>query len=127
MKIKDIFKNLFMKTETKKTSKMVINNKSFVGNSITITDEGVFVDGEKVEGSNVPKIEVHIYGDVKKAETVSGNIIVNGSCGYVQTTSGDVETTGDVSGSIKTVSGDVKCGIVVGNISTVSGDVKNKK
>ena len=54
------------------------------------------------------------------------NIKIVGDVGNVKTTSGDVEISGNVTGSIQTMSGDVKCKTVGGSVTTMSGDIKHK-
>jgi lipopolysaccharide export system protein LptA len=50
-------------------------------------------------------------------------ITVDGTCGSIQTQSGDVTVTGDVNGSVSTMSGGVSCGKVGGSVSTMSGRI----
>ena len=125
MNINNFFKSLFMKSTSKNSNKISVNGQKFQGNSITITKDGVFIDGELQSSTLDPNIEIHIYGDVDKLESGSGNVTVKGYVNYVSTGSGDVNC-GDVTGSIKTGSGDVDCGKVTGNINTGSGDVNHR-
>lgn len=112
---------------------------------ITIINGEVFVSGKKIEiDGNAKEITINIQGiiaelnvdycnyiniegDVSNIKSTSGDVFLSDALGDIQTTSGDVEVKGGVSGSIKTVSGDVDCVNCGGSISTVSGDIKYKK
>lgn len=119
-----------------------INGKQYTGNSITIRNGQVIIDGQSVnfddkvinisvEGS-IDSVNVDycsslsVKGDVKTLTTSSGDVVV-GNVTMIKTSSGDVEVSGNVSGDISTVSGDVECGHVAGKVSTISGDITNKK
>lgn len=121
---------------------IIINGKSYLGNSITINKNKVIIDGVDVTPdskqiyinieNDIDKLDVdccekiNVAGSVKSLRTTSGNVECGDVTGDIQTTSGDVEC-GDVGGSIQTTSGDVKCEIVHGSVKTVSGNIKNKK
>lgn len=111
-----------------------VNNKCFhippelQGHDISVTQEGIFVDGKpfnefdkdklitlnvSVNGpvgsiSNARKVEVN--GTVNSVHSISGDVRVSKSVlGNIQTVSGSVIVNGMVAGSTKTVSGDIKC------------------
>ena len=104
-----------------------INNKVYKGQSITIINNKIIVDGNDVTPDS-KDINIIVEGNIEsiKADTCN-TITVNGSTNSISTKSGDVEVSGNVSGSISTMSGDVNCETVEGNISTMSGDIKYKK
>lgn len=99
-----------------------INGNSFTGNSITITNGQVIVDGVSFTIDQSPVLNISVEGDIDKLETTSGDVTVAGKVGSISTVSGDV-TCGDVSGSVETVSGDVDANDIYGKVSTVSGDI----
>ena len=126
---------------------ITINGKTFFGNSVIITDNRIIIDGkEDLDVKSIPEKEINIHidgdinevkadycskitvnGNVKKVQTTSGDIEVKGDVtGGVQTTSGDVDIDGNVDGDIHSVSGDVDCGDVSGEISTMSGDIRRR-
>ena len=122
---------------------MNINNNSYVGRSITITNGKVIIDGKDVtpDGKDINisiigniddiKIDycqkIEVKGDVGYLATMSGDIEISGNIkGSISATSGDIEC-GDVSGNVNSTSGDIKCGTVGGSVSTMSGDIRNKK
>ena len=121
-----------------------INGKTYYGNSISITNGKVYIDGKVSSDENDKVITISVDGDldsivadhcnkieirgnVRIIKNSSGDISISDKVlGDVSTQSGDIEC-GDVQGNVETQSGDVKCGIVNGSVSTVTGDIKNKK
>jgi len=83
-----------------------INGNSFTGNSITIANGQVIVDGVSFTIDQSPVLNVSVEGDIDKLETTSGDINIEGDVGIVRTVSGHV-TCGDVTGRVETVSGDI--------------------
>lgn len=111
-----------MKINLTGKSSVTIDGKSFVGRSITINGDKVFVDGVQQEGSLIGDVNVTIAGNVETIELSSGKVEVQGSAGSVHTQSGDV-VCGNIAGSASTMSGDIHCGNISGNASTMSGDI----
>lgn len=106
---------------------IVINGKSFSGNSISIYGNKVIIDGKDCTPDS-KEINITVNGNLSKLKAdVCNTIQINGDCGNVQTQSGDVEIEGAVSGSVSTMSGDVDCGDIGGNVSTMSGDIKQRR
>ena len=96
------------------------------GNSIVKKDGEWYVDGKKVDTSDVGVTEadivnIEITGDVTNLHTTSGDVTVNGSCISVRTGSGDVRCEGAV--NVSTGTGDVTCSRISGNVSTGTGNV----
>lgn len=103
-----------------------INNNSYVGNSVVITNGKIIIDGKDVT-PNSKEINISIEGDINELKVDACNkVSVTGNVKNVSTKSGDIEVTGNVEGSIQTMSGDVECGNVGGSISTMSGDVTHR-
>jgi hypothetical protein len=71
--------------------------------------------------------DVHVSGNARHVNTMSGNIIVHyGVSGSVKTTSGGVDVSGSIGGSVVTTSGDVNVsGGIGGSVKTLSGDISN--
>lgn len=114
-----------MNFNMKTGGRIVIDGREFTGNSISIVNGKVTVDGVAQEGQLVGDVKIDVHGDVVSMNAGSGNVTISGSCGSVQTMSGDVEC-GDVSGNIKTMSGDVTCGAIGGSVGTMSGDIRHR-
>ncbi|MGE4497557.1 MAG: hypothetical protein AB7E48_06725 [Deferribacterales bacterium] len=100
---------------------IVINGKSYRGNSISISGDGeVIIDGIK-QDSVIGKISVTLNGDADSIELESGEVVAN-NVGNISTQSGDVKC-GNVSGSVQTMSGDVRADKIMGSAHTMSGDI----
>lgn len=106
---------------------IVIGNKVYSGNNITISNNRIIIDGKEVNTGDDKTINIEVTGDVQRLEVDSCNkVTVHGNTGLVKTVSGDVEC-GNVEGGVQTISGNVDCGDIGGSVSTVSGNVKHKK
>jgi hypothetical protein len=104
-----------------------INNNSYAGNSIVISNGKVIIDGKEVTPDS-KEINITVDGNIGELKVDACNTVsVKGNIGYVKTQSGDVDITGDViNGSVSTMSGDIVCGNVGGSISTMSGDITHR-
>ena len=103
---------------------VVIDGVCYSGNTISINNGRVVIDGAQQDQNLVGPISVEVNGDIERLNTSSGNIKAK-RVGSINTTSGDIECT-DVTGNIKTVSGDIECASVFGGISTISGDIRHR-
>lgn len=94
---------------------------------MSISGGRVIVDGKDVT-PDAKEITISIEGNVDKLEVdACSKISVTGDVGHVKTLSGDVDVSGNVSGSVQTMSGDVDCGgSISGSVSTMSGDIKHR-
>ncbi|EPG5563975.1 hypothetical protein N0P67_003814, partial [Acinetobacter baumannii] len=70
----------FLKLFNRKPSEIKINGKSYHGSNVVIQDDGIFIDGGCVQGLS-PKIEVVINGDCDSVDTTSGNVRIEGNVG----------------------------------------------
>lgn len=82
-------------------SRITHNGKTYVGNSISIVNNVVYVDGKKVEGDDSKEINITVEGNI---ESLSVEAMVN-----------TMEVKGDVT-NLKTVSGYINCRNVKGDI-----------
>jgi hypothetical protein len=104
-----------------------IDNNSYSGKNIVITNGKVFIDGMDVTPDS-KNIEIKIEGNIDELKVDSCNSIsVLGSVKNINTLSGDVDVVGHVDGNLKTMSGNIKCNDVKGSISTMSGNIKHTK
>jgi hypothetical protein len=115
-------KNFFAKLAGGRRSGSTINGVAYVGNSVSIVDGKVIVDGREQEGTLEQVVNIQVQGNVEELSTVSGDVRVAGDVGSLRTTSGDVHCA-SVKGSVETVSGDVRAKTVLGSVKTVSGDI----
>jgi hypothetical protein len=108
-------------------STVIINGKTYVGNSISVTNGKVIVDGKNVTPES-KEINIKVEGNIQELKVdACDKIEVAGNVSNIHTQSGDVEVTGDVTGNIQTMSGDVDCANVGGSISSMSGDIKHRR
>ena len=99
-----------------------INGVSYQGNSISVTNGKVLIDGVDA-GIEGKEISIVVDGDLGSLSVDSCNYVkVSGNCDQVKTMSGDIEVGGDVMGDCKTMSGDIACGHIFGGAETKSGD-----
>lgn len=105
-------------------SQVIINGKNYIGTQVYITNGKVIIDGKNYTPDS-KEINIQVDGNIEelKVDTCQ-KCIVNGNAGYVQTGSGDLEISGDITGNLQTGSGDIECGNVGGSVQTGSGDVK---
>jgi len=110
-------------------NRIVINGVSITGGrSISVVGNKIIIDGRDVDLPEVKQINIVVEGSVERLDVdVCQKISVAGNAGSVTTQSGDVDISGNVTGSIQTMSGDVSCDNVEGSISTMSGNVKHRK
>ena len=108
-------------------STISINGNTYSGNSIVVTNGKVIINGKDVTPDS-KEINIKGDGDIDELKVDACNKVeITGDVSNVKTQSGDVEISGNVTGSIQTMSGDVDCGTVGGSISTMSGDVKHRR
>ena len=114
-----------MKIVKKSTDGSVsINGKTYPGRSISITPDGLFVDGELQEDVFNGPINVVVHGDVDILENTAGSVEAQ-NVGTIKTVSASVRCS-KVSGAVTTVSGDVHCSGDIRSVSTLNGDIINK-
>lgn len=106
---------------------ILLNGLKFLGRTLKIErhagDTRIYIDGNRIEMSVGPKIDIVVHGDLESLDVGSATVDIKGSAGTVSTGSGDV-TCGAVTGDVSTGSGEVECGNVQGGITTSSGDVQ---
>tara|TARA_R110000796_G_scaffold105733_2_gene216033 strand:+ start:3056 stop:3433 length:378 start_codon:yes stop_codon:yes gene_type:complete len=104
---------------------IIINDKTYTGNNISINGDNVIIDGVQREFKG-KTIKIDIIGDVNTLNSGSGDVIVHGNANKVKSGSGDVEIFGDVFENATTGSGDIQCINIHGGVKTGSGDVSAK-
>ena len=119
-------------------SQIVNNGRSYVGNNVIINNGKIIIGGKDYTPDG-KEINIQVDGSIEQLHVdVCLKCVVNGDAGHVETGSGDVEITGnitgnlqtgtgDVGGSIQTGSGGVKCNNVGGNVKTSTGSIKYRK
>jgi hypothetical protein len=113
----------FIKKIKKFMAQITINDRTVIGGSISITNGRVIIDGVDCT-PDMKNINISIVGDVKEVKVgVCNSLKIEGNVNYIQTTSGDVDISGDVNGPVSSTTGDIDCGNVAGNASSTSGDI----
>lgn len=106
-----------------------INGKTYVGNTISVQNGVVMVDGKRASdapGGTSFIFNVTITGAVEHMELTNGEVTVHGDVGRVKTVNGDVNVEQSVTGNVASVNGDIKIGGELnGDASTVHGDIKS--
>lgn len=114
-------------------SKMTINGKTRVngryvnltGQNITITDNGIYVNGKPIEQfdeNQVPVLRIEITGNVESLTTENGEVTVNGRVGTVVSKNGNVNCQ-TVEGNVESKNGNVMCGKIMGDCDTKNGNI----
>lgn len=102
---------------------IIINGKRLLGRNLRIEHGNVYVDDNRIELEEGPKIDIVVHGNLDTMEVgAAQSIEVLGTVGKLKTGSGDVKC-GNVHGDVTTASGDVECDDVQGGVTTASGDV----
>lgn len=103
---------------------IIVNNKSYIGKSITIKNGKVIVDGVDVTPDG-KEISIVVNAEIDTLDVDNCNtIVVNGNIGKVRSGSGDITCRAITNGSVQTGSGDIESETIIGDIQTGSGDVK---
>jgi len=112
-----------------------INGRRYYGNSVSVTNGGIYIDGvlqdqedEGEQNVRYTPVSVHVHGDapVESIRSQSASVTVEGNAGEVITQSGRVTIKGNCSGRCKTMSGRIDIGgdyTAVDEPSTMSGRV----
>lgn len=101
-----------------------INGEVYKGNSITISNNKIIIDGKNCTPDS-KNINITVHGNIDNLSVdVCDHIKIDGNCNTIKSQSGDVEIGGDVVENVSNMSGDVICnGDIYGNVSTMSGDI----
>jgi hypothetical protein len=107
---------------------IIVNNKSYIGKSIIISNGKIIIDGKDIT-PNENEISIEVNGNIEFIDVDNCNKInVTGNCTSIKTQSGDIEVKSSILGNVQTMSGDVYCEQTIhGNVSTMSGDIKTRK
>lgn len=107
-------------------SQIIINGKVYNGQSVSINNNKIVIDGNILVNEESKTINIYIEGNVDNLQVdACEKVMVNGFVNSLSTMSGDVEC-GNVNQSVKTQSGDIVCENVEGDVTSQSGDIKAK-
>ena len=100
-----------------------IKNSSIEGNSISIINNKIFVDGKEIE-TEEKVINIIVEGNLDKLEVDCCNSIkVNGVTKDVEVSNGNISINGDVKGNINNINGNIIAKAINGNCKTTNGDI----
>ncbi|WXZ70521.1 hypothetical protein HUW78_07550 [Fusobacterium animalis] len=101
-----------------------MKNSSIEGNSISVINNKIFVDGKEIEIEEEREINIIVEGNLDKLEVDCCNSIkINGVTKDVEVTNGNMTISGDVKGNINNVNGNIIAKIINGNCKTTNGDI----
>lgn len=114
-------------------SKMTIHGKTTIngryinltGQSVSITDNGIYVNGKPIEQfdeSKMPVLRIEITGNVESLTTENGEVTVNGRVGTVVSKNGNVNCQ-TVEGNVESKNGNVMCAKIMGDCDTKNGNI----
>ena len=100
-----------------------IKNSSIKGNSISIINNKIFVDGKEIE-TEEKVINIIVEGNLDKLEVDCCNSIkVNGVTKDVEVSNGNITINGDVKGNVNNINGNIIAKAINGNCKTINGDI----
>jgi len=121
---KSTFKPKVKLVDISEDSTITINGETWIGNSVTIKNGKVSINGNDVTPDS-KSISITINGNINDLSVDRcESIMVDGDVGGLRTTSGNINVTGNVTDSIKLTSGNIKCNDVGGSIKTTSGEIE---
>lgn len=114
-------------TQISSCGSITINGKTYsnIKGTMTITDEGIFVDGKPIEEYKEPfQVELIIKGNVQSVEAENSPVKIEGEVGSVLSKNGNVSIKGNVLGNAETKNGNIVVGgDVHGNATTKNGSI----
>lgn len=114
-------------------SKMTFNRKTKIngryinltGQSVSITDNGIYVNGKPIEEfdeSQVPVLKIEITGNIESLTTENGEVTVNGRVGSVVSKNGNIECQ-TVEGNAESKNGNIFVTTCHGDCDTKNGNI----
>ena len=100
-----------------------IKSSSIEGNSVSIINNKIFVDGKEIE-TEEKVINIIVEGNLDKLEVDCCNSIkVNGVTKDIEVSNGNIAISGDVKGNVNNVNGNIIAKVINGNCKTTNGDI----
>lgn len=106
---------------------ITVNNKSYVGQQISISGNNVTIDGKRVIlDENDKIINITVDASIESLNVDNCDTInVRGNVGTLETKNGNV-SCGDVSRNVESKNGNIRCGSVGGNVTTKNGNIQRQ-
>ena len=100
-----------------------IKNSSIEGNSVSIINNKIFVDGKEIE-TEEKVINIIVEGNLDKLEVDCCNSIkVNGVTKDIEVSNRNISINGDVKGNVNNINGNIIAKAINGNCKTINGDI----
>lgn len=100
-----------------------IKNSSIEGNSVSIINNKIFVDGKEIE-TEEKVINIIVEGNLDKLEVDCCNSIkVNGVTKDIEVSNGNIAISGDVKGNVNNINGNIIAKVINGNCKTTNEDI----
>ncbi|WP_339062418.1 hypothetical protein [Fusobacterium polymorphum] len=100
-----------------------IKNSSIEGNSVSIINNKIFVDGKEIE-TEEKVINIIVEGNLDKLEIDCCNSIkINGVTKDIEVSNGNIAISGDVKGNVNNINGNIIAKVINGNYKTTNGDI----
>lgn len=106
----------------KSESTVTINGKTYKGTNVSVVNDEVIIDGNKVESGT--RINITIIGDAESVSLQTGDISIKGNVTTLKCQTGDINIEGNVLGNVSLQTGDISCKQISGNASTHCGDMR---
>lgn len=117
----DRMKGLFNVTSK---STISVNGRTFQGNTVSIVNGDIIVDGKKVDSPDEKEITITITGNVKELHLDSGTINLEGDVGDLHVAHGKVGIQGDVKGGANIKHGNLECDNIFADVEVTHGNVR---
>jgi hypothetical protein len=115
-------KSLFRKNSG--ASSIIINGVSYSGESVTINNDKIIIDGKPVDMPDGKKIEVTVQGDLRSLQLTNGIVNAQGLIGDIGMQNGTVNAAADIKGGISLGNGKVICNDVYADVNVDMGSIK---
>jgi hypothetical protein len=108
-------------------AKIFINGITYTGNTVSIVDSRIIIDGVNVT-PEAKIINIKVEGDIQQLNGGISDIVVDGNVGELKTSVGNVTVSGSVTGNVTTSTGNVKVGgSIRGSVKTSIGNINSNE
>ena len=117
----------FTRSVIRNCGTITVNGKTYenISGVMTITDEGIYVDGKPIEEYKEPfKVELTIIGNVQEVSTENSSIKIEGEVHSAVSKNGNISIKGNVLGNAECKNGNiVVAGDIHGDATTKNGTI----
>lgn len=103
---------------------ITINGKIYSGNSISVNNDIVIIDGKRVDDDDKKVINIKVEGNIETLDVdYCDEINITGDCKTVTSKNGNIQVKGNVSGDVTSKNGNIVCRDVTGDVETKNGNI----